>query len=199
VHFPRRILYESLLDPDQAAGYFRCLVRALDVRAGAGVEVTVAGRRGGPFVARIPRVSRGTCASALAAQADGFDALILGNFTDAGVRGIGVRQADILIDSAPVRPDQLVETLSNAGQAEPRLSRFLETSERLRARGARSLVRAGGVLMVMLDCRGVTSAAGLPVVDGLRAVLGRAIAARRRKCVRANTALLKTWTPKGSA
>jgi Asp/Glu/hydantoin racemase len=221
----RRIFYESLVDPEHAADYLSCLYEALHVRAGDAASVTVAGRRSGPY--RVPDSSTAamTCASALAAHAAGFDAFILGNFSDAGVReararaeitvvglrestlaaagqfdhpiglvtlesgpalvmeselltSIGLREVDFLIESSALQPNQLVRACSSDHQAEACVTRFLESAERLRARGARALVPAGGVLMVTLDRQGVSRAAGLPIIDGLTAALSRAMSER---------------------
>jgi Asp/Glu/hydantoin racemase len=218
----RRIFYESLVDPEHGADYLSCLGEALRVRAGDHVRVTVAGRQSGLYGLPDSRSVELTYASVKMAHAAGFDAFILGNFSDAGVReararaeitvvglrestleaaaqfgrpiglvglesgppvvmgsellsSIGLREADILIESSALQPNQLVQAFSREQQAKVSLSRFLETAERLRARGARPLVPAGGVLMVMLDRQGVTSAAGLPIIDGLRAALRRAM------------------------
>jgi Asp/Glu/hydantoin racemase len=221
----RRIFYESLVDPEDAADYFSCLEEALHVRAGDGVTVMVAGRRSDPDRVPDARSAELTYASVQAARAAGFDAFILGNFSDAGVgesraragitvvglrestleaaarfdrpiglvaldsgpplaiasellSRVGLREADILIESSALRPNQLVTAFSSDQEAAVCLGRFLESAERLRARGARALVPAGGVLMVMLDRLGVSSAAGLPIVDGLRAALCRATSER---------------------
>lgn len=178
----------------------------LSRKAGPTVDLAVAGRPGAYDTGAA--AAERTVSSVLAAEARGFDAFVLGNFSDVGVRearerasiaveglgqsalaaaqtvgspiglvavgSAGAGRPGILVEPGGFTPGELVAAFGDERLADIAIARFFEAADILQARGASALVPGGGVLMLLLDHKGITLAAGLPVVDGLAAVINAA-------------------------
>jgi Asp/Glu/hydantoin racemase len=161
-------------------------------------------------------------ASARGAAEAGFDAFVLGNFSDVGVEearagapivvvGLGEATLDeartlgepagavvldgsgagsagahdglstLTVETPGLVPGELLRSFRVDAVRRAAFRAFFAAAERLRDRGARSIVAAGGALMVLLDREGIESAAGLPIADGLAAAVRRAVAESARR------------------